>query len=1134
MNGSSFMFNWPLSITGFTKRDIPSSGVIFLFLLYPISIYSGYALALMIFKKHNRNISKESKSYEDVKSRKDLPKNMKFEIVRYPDYGKGVHSLRDAVRMAISDIDQFVKEGDRVLIKVNICGGIPDNRGTFTSPEVVKYVVEMVREKTKNTIIICDADMIWTKFWENARAIGWLNLDWVEWRSTKFDNVKPQLVNLSETELVYFNFGEGSVFQDNERPNEEVVSAEMLKADVIISVPKMKTHLLTGVTLGMKNMYGTFPEEDKARYHQRGINEVIYWVNYAFPPNLTLIDGNIGGEAIGPLSVTPILSYNTIISSESAPIADAVASKLIGYDDPFEDIEHLKLTRVKELSRPADQMVLLSGIIPEELERPATELIKDRHLPENQKDGNWARPAPEVANKYEYLMENILTIPGIDTFFNIGADFILFDLARIPLLKYFNEAILNFLYEAPRFWATKTTETNLSNRDRRINLAIFSLVSIISLHFFATNNYLSKSHLESAQWFILGFALAIILGGWFAWNMKTKNMVGITLASMVVALFVESIAPSALWWTYHYENDTFPNYISIIYNYQILSRELIAPNIPYYPLFSIPIFIITIIGISYFILKPIFAYVDLKGERFKLVPFAAIMIFLSALLYLEGYLNGTGKMPTNCIITIYIVLGVLGFYYNQKHSLDWNLSIAIAAVVLGGTMEFMGAIAGFWGYPLTLHTWQRWQNLTTINQFAWLDPIYFPPFTRLPLFLSLTWALNIWAACGLAQILEIDMRHAFSNNGPDELVSGSFNKLMNKTHDKKKKDELIKRKNKILEIIKNEHVQESKDIRNLINNELEDWTPEMNESEIKKFISDILKSLREQAIDSSWYASMVILAVLEAEENLGIKQEEEVKNLVQNCADWLKNEQNRTKEGLWGSSLYHRGISNIFDTSLALVALKRADSANDDLIQDMAEYINVHIIKDYWGWPSIPGGDIEVGATSWAAIVLKEYDIDKYSSNITKAIEWLKFNQRDDGGWSVGYKDDPTAVSLITRTYDAVEALLSTGISSQSAIIKNAVNWVTNLQRVRNVNGKIECSWESDLYQSDIGNSACALIILLRCGQDPQSLEVTAGIDWLLKRKAEWKKTDLPRIIICLSLYFKYRKSGPTLKHNHR
>jgi len=57
----------------------------------------------------------------------------------------------------------------------------------------------------------------------------------------------------------------------------------------------MKTHMMTSVTLGMKNMYGTLPEIDKARYHKIGIDEVIYWVNKAFTPNLTIIDGSIGG-----------------------------------------------------------------------------------------------------------------------------------------------------------------------------------------------------------------------------------------------------------------------------------------------------------------------------------------------------------------------------------------------------------------------------------------------------------------------------------------------------------------------------------------------------------------------------------------------------------------------------------------------------------------------------------------------------------------------------------------------------------------------------------------------------------------------------------------------------------------------
>jgi uncharacterized protein (DUF362 family) len=785
MTGSQFMFRWPLPISWFTKEFVPSLFVIILFLLYPVSFYLGYAFTLLISKKHKRMISKDLKSYNDIKSRKNLPKDMKFSIVRYSFDKNGISSLQDAVEGTIREmggIDKFVKKNERVLIKVNICGGIPDNPATYTSKDVVGHVVDLIaKEVGGNTIIICDADMIWTKFSENASAMGWN--DWVEKKNLdlkEINNENPgflsevKLVNLSQTELTYFDFGRDSVFQLLEdRPNQEIVSAEMLKADVIISIPKMKTHLLTGVTLGMKNMYGTFPDEDKARYHLIGINEVIYWVNYAFPPNLTIIDGTIGGEAIGPLSSNPI-PYNTIISSESVAIADAVASKLMGYNDPFDSIEHLELTRKEELSRPRDQMVLLSGIIPPELEQSATNLIRDRHLPENSKDGNWERPDPKVAENYEYLMENILAIPGIDTFFNIGADFFLFDLARIPLLKYFNVAILQFLCEAPRFWATKTTETNLTTRDRRINLVVFSLIIVLSLYFFVNNGYMAASlpQFEKSQWIIMSFALAIVLGYGFVINMKAKNLIGITLASMAVALFVESFAPSAHWWTYHHENVSL--YAAFPYTSYIFSNYK-PPNMPYYPLFSVPIFIITIIGISYFIFKPIFTYVDLKGERFKMVPFEVIMILLISLLYLEGYLNEPGSKAVDLMIIIYLLLGVLGLYYNLEQKLDWNLSIAITAVMLGVTMEYLGAKAEFWGYP------QTWHSMTPLDSFAWLDATKFQSFTRLPIFVSLTWALNIWAACGLARIFGIDMSKAYP---------------LTEKMAEEKKEELAKRKNK--------------------------------------------------------------------------------------------------------------------------------------------------------------------------------------------------------------------------------------------------------------------------------------------------------------------------------------------------
>ena len=164
-----------------------------------------------------------------------------------------------------------MKEGDKVLIKPNICGGNPKIEGSFTCHEVVEELVKMVREVDADPIV-ADADMIWTQFEPVAEEQGWM-----EWA----DRTNVPLVNLTKTERVYFDFGKESA------TGIVPVSKELVDADVIISVPTMKTHLLTSITIGMKNMYGTFPQENKAKYHRFGIEDVICDVNRAFTPNLT-------------------------------------------------------------------------------------------------------------------------------------------------------------------------------------------------------------------------------------------------------------------------------------------------------------------------------------------------------------------------------------------------------------------------------------------------------------------------------------------------------------------------------------------------------------------------------------------------------------------------------------------------------------------------------------------------------------------------------------------------------------------------------------------------------------------------------------------------------------------------------
>jgi hypothetical protein len=176
----------------------------------------------------------------------------------------------------------------------------------------------------------------------------------------------------------------------------------------------MKTHLLTSVTLGMKNMYGTFPEENKAKYHRFGIEDVVYEVNSAFRPSLTIIDGTVGGETWGPLSCRPV-GAQTVIASNDVVCCDAVACRLMGYD-PF-SILHIKKAHdhgLGDAGKPFDAGMLAYP---------------------HPKDGKWEKPDPAVSQFYEGLIEAALLVPGMQDFFDLAADFALFGLATLPILK---------------------------------------------------------------------------------------------------------------------------------------------------------------------------------------------------------------------------------------------------------------------------------------------------------------------------------------------------------------------------------------------------------------------------------------------------------------------------------------------------------------------------------------------------------------------------------------------------------------------------------------------------------------------------------------------------------------------------
>ncbi len=110
---------------------------------------------------------------------------------------------------------------------------------------------------------------------------------------------------------------------------------EILKADIIVSMAKMKTHHWAGVTLSMKNLFGVMPGIvygwPKNVLHWAGINQCVYDITATLNPHLAIVDGIIGMEGDGPIMGTAVRS-ETLVIGTNLPAVDSTCARLMGID----------------------------------------------------------------------------------------------------------------------------------------------------------------------------------------------------------------------------------------------------------------------------------------------------------------------------------------------------------------------------------------------------------------------------------------------------------------------------------------------------------------------------------------------------------------------------------------------------------------------------------------------------------------------------------------------------------------------------------------------------------------------------------------------------------------------------------
>src|SRR5213594_3207586 len=109
----------------------------------------------------------------------------------------------------------------------------------------------------------------------------------------------------------------------------------VLASDFIVSMPKVKTHHWTGVTLAMKNMFGIVPGSrygwPKNVLHWAGIHESVLDICATVPPHFVIADGVVGMEGDGPLNGTA-KELHTILLSDDPVAADSALARLLGWE----------------------------------------------------------------------------------------------------------------------------------------------------------------------------------------------------------------------------------------------------------------------------------------------------------------------------------------------------------------------------------------------------------------------------------------------------------------------------------------------------------------------------------------------------------------------------------------------------------------------------------------------------------------------------------------------------------------------------------------------------------------------------------------------------------------------------------
>jgi len=227
----------------------------------------------------------------------------------------------DALRRSLTDIllplggmERFVRPSMRVLLKPNLLSVASIDKAITTHPAMIQAVAELVKEAGAS-VLIGDSPAGPTE--NGPRA----------WRKIGLTDVAER----TGAELVHFD----DVAWKQLNGHDYFIARPVCEVDLIINLPKLKTHLLTLYTGSVKNLFGVIPGTRKRQVHVRapGVQEfsrALVDVLELVKPGLTILDGIIGQEGYGPGARGTPHRYGCVAASSDPVALDTVITQAMG------------------------------------------------------------------------------------------------------------------------------------------------------------------------------------------------------------------------------------------------------------------------------------------------------------------------------------------------------------------------------------------------------------------------------------------------------------------------------------------------------------------------------------------------------------------------------------------------------------------------------------------------------------------------------------------------------------------------------------------------------------------------------------------------------------------------------------